>query len=52
MIKIIMSSQGYALGNPVTDPHLEENSYVKFANRMALISDELYKVTLFLFEYY
>ncbi|POO00684.1 Serine carboxypeptidase-like [Trema orientale] len=35
--------QGYVLGNPVTDSELDGNSKVKFAHRMALISDELYQ---------
>ncbi|GMH13584.1 hypothetical protein Nepgr_015425 [Nepenthes gracilis] len=34
--------KGYLLGSPRTDSVLDENSKIKFAHRMALISDEIY----------
>lgn len=33
------------LGNPVTDIEIDWNSRIQYAHRMALISDELYKVS-------
>lgn len=41
-----MASQGYTLGNPLTDIKSEDNSQIPFAHSRALISDELYKVVL------
>ncbi|KAM7474765.1 hypothetical protein LguiB_022008 [Lonicera macranthoides] len=35
--------KGYMIGNPVTDKMDESNSVIKYAHRMALISDELDK---------
>ncbi|XP_044474612.1 serine carboxypeptidase-like 17 isoform X2 [Mangifera indica] len=34
--------QGYILGNPLTEPIVEQNSVIPFAHGMGLISDELY----------
>ena len=40
-----VGTQGYVLGNPVTDYEIDTNSIVPFAHLKALISDELYEVT-------
>ena len=37
--------QGYVLGNPMTDHSSNDNYKIPFAYGMALISNELYKVT-------
>ncbi|KAJ0026023.1 hypothetical protein Pint_08629 [Pistacia integerrima] len=34
--------QGYILGNPLTEPIIEQNTVIPFAHGMGLISDELY----------
>ena len=36
--------QGYLAGSPQTDTLGDENSKIEHANRMALISDEIYEV--------
>ena len=40
-----VGTQGYVLGNPVTDYEIDTNSIVPFALLKALISDKLYEVT-------
>ena len=40
-----VGTQGYVLGNPLTDDEIDTNSTVPFAHLKALISDELYEVT-------
>jgi len=40
-----VGTQGYVLGNPVTDYEIDTNSIVPFAHLKALISDKLYEVT-------
>ncbi|CAK9144978.1 unnamed protein product [Ilex paraguariensis] len=40
-----MNIEGYLEGNPLTDKSSDVNSRVKFAHRVALISDELYEST-------
>jgi len=39
-----VGTQGYVLGNPVTDYEIDTNSIVPFAHLKALISDKLYEV--------
>ncbi|PIA29423.1 hypothetical protein AQUCO_06000057v1 [Aquilegia coerulea] len=43
--KPVINLEGYILGNPVTDAKFDKNSKIPFSHRMALISDELYKLT-------
>ncbi|KAF5203058.1 Serine carboxypeptidase-like [Thalictrum thalictroides] len=43
--KPIINLEGYLLGNPVSDQKFDQNSKIPFSHRMALISDELYKLT-------
>lgn len=49
-MKIIFLSwlltQGYILCSPLTDKFIDFNSRVEYAHRMALISDDIYKVIL------
>lgn len=40
----LWNNQGYVLGNPVTSPYYETNAKIPFSHRLALISDQLYKV--------
>ena len=40
-----VGTQGYVLGNPLTDHEIDTNSIVPFAHLKALISDKLYEVT-------
>ncbi|KAM7476836.1 hypothetical protein LguiB_024079 [Lonicera macranthoides] len=43
--RIIKDDQtGYMIGNPLTDKTNDFNSRVQFAHRLALLSDELFKV--------
>ncbi|XP_039000729.1 serine carboxypeptidase-like 2 [Hibiscus syriacus] len=39
----VFNLKGYLLGNPLTDRKIDLNARVPYYNRMALISDELYK---------
>ncbi|KAF5201999.1 Serine carboxypeptidase-like [Thalictrum thalictroides] len=43
--KPIINLEGYILGNAATDGKFDGNSKIPFSHRMALISDELYKLT-------
>ncbi|XP_057788109.1 serine carboxypeptidase-like 13 isoform X3 [Salvia miltiorrhiza] len=40
----IMSLKGYIIGNPVTDENKDSNEVIPYAHRMALISDEQFKL--------
>ncbi|PNT71906.1 hypothetical protein BRADI_2g37180v3 [Brachypodium distachyon] len=40
---VIWLTQGYVVGNPVTDDNFETNAQIPFAHGMGLISDELYE---------
>ncbi|XP_071919539.1 serine carboxypeptidase-like 2 isoform X1 [Coffea arabica] len=39
-----MNIQGYVIGNPGTEYHIDKNSVLPFAHRMALISDKYYQM--------
>lgn len=40
--------QGYIIGNGLTVPNIDYNARIPYAHRMALISDEYFKVILFI----
>ncbi|CAK9158474.1 unnamed protein product [Ilex paraguariensis] len=46
-----MNIEGYLEGNPLTDKSSDVNSRVKFAHRVALISDELYEEDNYVYSY-